>query len=104
MSEALVNQVKRKLNITWNDEDTEARVSDIMGGATSTLLHRLGIADPNFDFSVAGDENTLYLNYCLYERDHCLSEFFINYAEMIASTRARHIVKQYEEAGDTANE
>lgn len=96
MSDKLVNQVKRKLNITWNDDDTNDRVNDIMGGATSTLLHRLGIADPDFDFSVEGDENTLYLNYCLYERDHCLSEFFVNYAEMIASTRARHIVKQYE--------
>lgn len=104
MSEILVKQVKRKLNITWSDDDTDARVLDIMGGATSTLLHRLGIADPDFDFSVAGDENTLFLNYCLYERDHCLSEFFINYAEMIASTRAKRIVKQYTEAGDTANE
>lgn len=102
MSERLTEQVKRKLNITWNDEDTEKRVADIMGGATSTLLHRLGIADPNFDFSVLGDENTLFLNYCLYERDHCLNEFFVNYAEMIASTRARHIVKQYEEV--TADE
>ena len=104
MSEALVNQVKRKLNITWNDEDTEARVADIMAAAIPTLIHKLGIADPDFDFSKAGTENTLFLAYCLYEYNHCVNEFDSNYSNEIAQVRAKHLVKYYEENGVTTDE
>lgn len=91
----LLAQVRRKLNITWEDDDTTARIEEIMESAVPDLKHRLGITDPNFDFSVAGDENTLFKNYCLYEWNHSLSEFFVNYAEMIAQVRARNDVKHY---------
>jgi len=95
ISEALLKQVCRKLNITWEDDDTTARIEEIMESAIPDLKHRLGITDPEFDFSVAGDENTLYKNYCLYEWNHCLNEFFVNYAEMIAQVRARNDVAYY---------
>jgi len=91
----LFGQVKRKLNVTWDDDDTTARIEEIMESAVPDLKHRLGITDPEFDFSVAGDENTLYKNYCLYEWNHCLNEFFVNYAEMIAQVRARNDVAYY---------
>ena len=91
----LFGQVKRKLNITWDDDETTARIEEIMASAIPDLKHRLGITDPDFDFSVAGAENTLYLAYCIYEWNHALSEFFVNYAEMIAQVRAQHEVKYY---------
>lgn len=91
----LLGQVRRKLNITWEDDDTTARIEEIMESAVPDLKHRLGITDPVFDFSVAGDENTLFKNYCLYEWNHCLNEFFVNYAEMIAQVRARNDVAYY---------
>lgn len=97
MSETLVNQVKRKLNITWNDEDTNKRVTDIMADAIPDLIHKLGIADPNFDFSVAGTEHKLFLAYCLYEYNHCVNEFDDNYSNEIAQVRAKHLVKYYKE-------
>ena len=92
---SLLWQVCRKLNITWDDDDTTARIEEIMESAVPDLKHRLGIVDPEFDFSVAGDENTLFKNYCLYEWNHCLNEFFVNYAEMIAQVRARNDVAYY---------
>lgn len=95
MNDELFAQVKRKLNITWDDEDTNNRLEDIINSAISFLLNRLGIADPAFDFSAAGDENTLFKNYCLYEYNHILSEFFVNYAELLDSTRARHEVAYF---------
>lgn len=91
----LLGQVRRKLNITWEDDDTTARIEEIMESAIPDLIHRLGITDPEFDFSVAGDENTLFKNYCLYEWNHTLSEFFVNYSEMIAQVRARNDVAYY---------
>lgn len=97
MTERLVAQVRRKLNITWSDEDTSARIQDIIQSAIPDLKHILGIADPDFDFSVAGTENTLFLAYCLYEWNHSLNEFADNYSNLIAQTRARHEVKHYTE-------
>lgn len=100
MTERLLPQVKRKLNITWNDEDTNDRLNDIIQSAIPVMLHKLGIADPEFDFSVAGAENVLFLAYCLYEFNHSLSEFDDNYSNMIGQVRAQHEVKYHSEVDD----
>lgn len=91
----LTAQVKRKLNVTWDDEDTDARIEEIIESAIPDLIHRLGITDETFDFSQRGAENTLFLSYCLYEWNHMLEEFDVNYARMIATVRAIHVVKQW---------
>lgn len=95
MTETLYEQVKRKLNITWEDEETAERVKKIIGSAIPDLIHRLGITATDFDFSLDGAENTLFLAYCLYEWNHALNEWEDNYAKMIAQVRARHEVAQY---------
>ena len=101
MLEELYAQVRRKLNITWNDEDTESRVEEIIRSAIPALLHKLGIADPNFDFSEPSMENDLFKAYCLYEWNHCLNEFDDNYANNIAQVRAMHEVEYFmEESSD----
>ena len=104
MSDELFEQVKRKLNITWSDDDTDKRVNEIMQSAIPKMIYKLGIADPDFDFAVAGAENDLFKNYCLYEYNHCASEFDGNYANDIAQTRAKHEVKYYKERGEIGNE
>ena len=88
----LFGQVKRKLNITWDDTDTTTRLEEIIDSAIPDLIHKLGITDSGFDFSVAGEENTLFLAYCLYEWNHALSDFDLNYERMIAQVRAQHEV------------
>lgn len=95
MSEELFNQVKRKLNITWEDEETTARINDIINSAIPDLKHKLGITETDFDFSVSGAENTLFLAYCLYEFNHCLNEFDENYSRLIAQVRAIYEVNHY---------
>ena len=95
MNEKLTAQVKRKLNITWSDEDTNARVQDIIQSAIPVLLHKLGIADPDFDFSAPGMENNLFLAYCLYDWNHALNEFDDNYSNDIAQVQARYDVDHF---------
>ena len=97
MNAVLLEQVKRKLNITWEDADTTARLEEMIEAAVLTLKFKLGIAAEDFDFSAAGIENLLLVNYCLYEWNHCLNEFDVNYANEIAQTRAKHEVAYYEE-------
>lgn len=99
----LTGQVRRKLNITWEDDDTTARIEEIIESAIPTLIHKLGIADPEFDFSNPGMENNLFRSYCLYEWNHCTNEFDDNYANEIAQVRAKHEVEKYlaESEGNT---
>lgn len=106
MSELLTKQVKRKLNITWEDEDTDARVDDIIGDVGPYLRHKLGITDPEFDFSAPGEERNLFLSCCLYEWNHIpRDEWEENYKHTIANVQQVHEVKNYlkeKEAGTNA--
>lgn len=95
MGETLLAQVRRKLNITWEDTDTDNRVYDIIGQAQEAMLYKLGIASRDFDFSASGLENVLFLAYCLYLYNHCENEFDENYRETILQARAIHEVSQY---------
>lgn len=101
MNANLLAQVKRKLNITWDDADTDERLEEIISSAIPTLRHKLGITDNDFDFAVAGAERTLFLAYCLYEWNHSTNEFDTNYAGEIAQIRAKYDVAYYlaEEGG-----
>lgn len=92
----LFEQVKRKCNITWNDEGTNERLMDIIKSAIPKMLKKLGISDPAFDFSTAGAENDLFKNYCFYEFNHCANEFDTNYSNDIAQVRAEWAVKDYQ--------
>lgn len=95
MSELLTKQVKRKLNITWEDEDTNARVDDIIGEVSPYLTHKLGLP-AEFDFSAPGTERSLFLSCCLYEWNHIpRDEWEENYKHTIADVRARHEVENY---------
>lgn len=104
MNEVLLEQVKRKLNVTWEDDDTTTRVEELIASAIPTMIHKLGIADQSFDFSVPSMENTLFKNYCLYEWNHCVNEFDDNYSNEIAQLQAKHMVKYYQESGDQSDE
>lgn len=98
-NQVLLAQVKRKLNITWEDEDTTNRIEEIMASASLDLSHKLGLVD-DFDFSAPGAENTLFLNYCLYEWNHALAEFDLNYERLIAQVRTKHDVAYYIAKGE----
>ena len=99
----LLSQVKSKLNITWSDEETTKRLTEIIEDAIPDLIHRLGITNKDFDFSKPGVENNLFKNYCLYEWNHSLNEFFDNYAESIAQIRVRNEVAQFLESEESTN-
>lgn len=102
-SETLFAQVKRKCNITWEDEDTTARLNEIIASAIPDLKHKLGIKEAEeFDFSKAGKENLLFLAYCLYEWNHVLPDFAVNYANEIAQVRAIWEVKYFSEVEENA--
>lgn len=80
--------VKRKLNITWDSVETDARVADVIQSVTSVLSNRLAYK-PNHAFSSDdGEAWPLFLNACLYEFSDAIDDFWINYAVEIRACRA----------------
>ena len=72
LPQSFVDMVKRSLNVTWTDADTDARIIDMVLDAEVALNHKLG-AEP--DYSVPGAERRLFLAYLAYAWNQCLDEF-----------------------------
>lgn len=97
MNEILKQMVCRKCNITWDDPDTSKRVDEIIESAIPAMINKLGVADPQYDFSNPGIERSLFLSYCLYEWNHCVFEFDGNYLNDILQCRKKHTTEYYKE-------
>lgn len=87
---AQMASVKRHLNITWSDEDTDSKLVDQMMDAEIALNHKLGAA---IDYSVPGPERRLYLAYMLYSWNDCLNEFDSAYRAEIMQIRHKYEVR-----------
>ena len=97
LPQSLVDQVKRYLNITWTDTDTESKVIDMMLDAEIALNHKLG-AEVNY--LAPGQERRLYLDYCSYAYNQCLNEFDGAYRAEILQIRHKYEVAAAREEED----
>lgn len=84
-----MDPVKRHLNITWSDTDTESKLIDRMCDAEAALNHKLGAT---IDYFVPGQERELYLAYMLYSWNDCLNEFDEAYRDEIIQIRHKYEV------------
>lgn len=87
--ETLIGQVKDKCRITWSDEATERVIKEeIIPSACSIVRFKLGIPEATaFDFSEAGLEHVIFLNYCYYSWHDAEDDFERNFAADIAHAR-----------------
>ena len=96
--DGLFDAVKRKLRVTYDDAETDARIRDeIIPSAIRDLTDLLGIDDDSFDFAEPGTENMLFLAWCYYEWNNAIDDFEANYAGQIARCREKWMVRQYVE-------
>lgn len=93
--EELKDSVKGKLKITWEDEDTNKRVDQIVADAVKTLNFKLGIKEGDAPYAEEGQERTLFLNYCMYEWNNSVEEFDERYRNEIMQIRRKYEVKYY---------
>lgn len=84
-----MDPIKRHLNITWSDTDTEAKLIDKMCDAEVALNHKLGAT---IDYFVPGPERSLYRAYMLYSWNECLEEFDAAYRAEIIQIRHKYEV------------
>lgn len=89
-ADAITAAVKRKLNITWEDADTDARVADVVAKSEAAIVRLCDApADPaTWDAEDIG----LLCDACLYEFSNAMDDFRANYADAIQSCRLKHIV------------
>lgn len=79
--------VRRKLNVTWTDADTDARLQDVVDAVSPRLARLVGYPADHEFASTDGDTWGLFLNGCLYEFSDAWDDFTTNYADEILSTR-----------------
>lgn len=79
--------VYRKLNVTWTDEGTEARLQDVVEAVSPRLASLLGYPPDHMFAKEDGVAWGLFLNGCLYEFSDAWDDFTQNYAQEIHSTR-----------------
>lgn len=88
MTSETLSAVKRKLSISWDDQQTDLRVADVIDATTAWLNSRLGFPAAHSYSSADGEPWPLFLNACLYEWSNALDAFAESYAAEIRSCRA----------------
>ena len=92
--------VRRKVNVTWTDADTSARLDDVVATVSPRLASLLGYPSNHEFTSADGDAWGLFLNGCLYEFSDAWDDFTTNYADEILSTRLMILGAQDAQAQD----
>lgn len=92
---ALVDKVRRKLHVIYQDNEVDERIDEIMKQADLDLRSMLAIAESSFTFEDGGTEQALFLAYCFYEWNDALDDFEVNYADKIAKCRDRWLAVEY---------
>lgn len=82
MNAELLADVKRVLNITWADEDTDRKLVSIIDNAVYYINSKLGTSA---DIIHAGYPRMLLMEYCRYAWNEALDAFETNYQSLILS-------------------
>lgn len=87
----LLADVKNYLNITWDDEATNAKVNGLIASAAAYLDSKLG-GQP--DYEADGMARTLLMECVRYARDSALDVFESNYQALILTAQNESLVMQ----------
>lgn len=96
MSAALLKAVKLWCNITWSDEATDTKVSDLIASGEAYIDGKLGAAG---DYDTPGEPLTLLKEYVRYGLSDALDVFETNYLNRLLAMQHERRVSEY--AADT---
>lgn len=94
MNAALLSSVKLACNITWNDEATDAKVSDLIASGQAYIDGKLGAAG---DYEAPGEPLTLLKEYVRYGLSDALDVFESNYLNRLLAMQNDRQVRNYAE-------
>lgn len=84
---ATMAAVRRKLNVTWSDSETDERLQDVVDAVSPRLAALVGLPQDHAFAKDDGQVWVLFLNGCLYEFSDAWDDFESNYAREILSAR-----------------
>ena len=90
--ESLLADVKNYLNITWDDEATDAKVSGLIASGMVYLNLKYG---EEADYTADGMPRTLLMEYVRYARDSALDVFENNYQALLLGMQNERLVNEY---------
>ena len=96
MNAELLSSVKIACNITWSDEATDTKVSDLIASGEAYIDGKLGAAG---DYDTPGEPLTLLKEYVRYGLSDALDVFETNYLNRLLAMQHERQVAQY--AADT---
>lgn len=96
VSAALLSAVKLWCNITWSDEATDAKVSDLIASGEAYIDGKLGAAG---DYDTPGEPLTLLKEYVRYGLSDALDVYETNYLNRLLAMQHERRVAEY--AADT---
>lgn len=92
---ALLDDVKNYLNITWEDEATDKKISGLISSGRFYLNDKAGA---EMDYEKDGYPRILLMEYVRYARDEALDVFEGNYLSMLLSMQHKRRVEDYVES------
>ena len=78
----LLKLVLNRLDITWTDEATKQKITNIIENGKSELDRLNGIQN---DYNEVGQAQALLISYCVYALENQLDQFKINYRSDLVS-------------------
>ena len=92
VSAALLSAVKLWCNITWSDEATDAKVSDLIASGEAYIDGKLGAVG---DYDSPGEPLTLLKEYVRYGLSDALDVFEANYLNRLLAMQHERRVSEY---------
>lgn len=92
LPEGLLSDVKNYLNITWDDEATDAKVSGLIVSGMVYLNLKYG---EEADYTADGMPRTLLMEYVRYARDSALDVFENNYQALLLGMQNERLVNAH---------
>lgn len=101
VSEELLAEAKNFLDITWEDEATDRKLTGQIRRGIGYIISKTGVAESDFEGEDADSRaQELLFNYLLYDRAGAIDQFKKNYLSDIVGLRIRWEVKNASKSTD----
>lgn len=94
ISDSILAYIKNRLDITWDDDATDQKMTGIIEEGMDYLNKKLGEAA---DYTAANAPRRLLVEYCRYARDEALDVFENNYLALILGMQNERAVNAFVE-------
>lgn len=95
LPEGLLDDIKNYLNITWEDEATDDKISGLIASGMVYINTKYG---EEADYVQDGLPRILLMEYVRYARDSALDVFENNYLSMLIGMQSERAVAKYVES------